>query len=126
MLPFVWGYARWKNPPAQPFHGWFPTSDARWLDADSYLDVEGLLDDVIVRGGENISPGEIEDALRGHPSVADAVVCRDGPGDEVGLCAHVRSRLRSTKNPEIWFFRAELPYSETGKLLRRVLKAELA
>ena len=123
--------------------GWFPTNDSGWLDADGYLYVEGRLDDVIVRGGENISPGEIEDVLRGHPSVADvavlglpcdtwgekvaaAVVCRDGPGDEVALYAHVRARLRSTKTPEAWFFRAELPYSETGKLLRRALKAELA
>ena len=123
--------------------GWFPTNDSGWLDADGYLYVEGRLDDVIVRGGENISPGEIEDVLRGHPSVADvavlgqpcdtwgekvaaAVVCRDGSGDEVALCAHVRARLRSTKTPEAWFFRAELPYSETGKLLRRALKAELA
>ena len=56
--------------------------------------------------------------------VAAAVVCGDGPGDEVALCAHVRARLRSTKTPEAWFFRAELPYSETGKLLRRIMGGE--
>ncbi|WP_370516068.1 class I adenylate-forming enzyme family protein [Novosphingobium sp. Gsoil 351] len=123
--------------------GWFPTNDAGWIDEDGYLYVEGRLDDVIVRGGENISPGEIEDVLRAHPDVADvavlglpcdrwgekivaAVVCR-GDGIEADvLAAHVRARLRSTKTPEAWFFRAELPYNETGKLLRRVLKAELA
>ena len=121
--------------------GWFPTNDAGWLDEDGYLYVEGRLDDVIVRGGENISPGEIEDVLRTHPAVEDvavlglpsdvwgekvvaAVVCR-GEIDEAMLAAHVKAKLRSTKTPEAWFFRTELPYNETGKLLRRVLKAEL-
>lgn len=122
--------------------GWFATNDAGWLDEDGYLFVEGRLDDVIVRGGENISPGEIEDVLRQHPLVSDVavfglpdnewgekvaccVVC-DGelPGTE-DLAEWVKSRLRSTKTPESWEFRAELPYNETGKLLRRVLKAEL-
>ena len=44
------------------------------MDDDGYLFVEGRLDDVIVRGGENISPGEIEDVLRSHPQVADVAV----------------------------------------------------
>jgi acyl-CoA synthetase (AMP-forming)/AMP-acid ligase II len=122
--------------------GWFATKDAGWLDKDGYLFVEGRLDDVIVRGGENISPGEIEDVLRGHPAVADVAVL-GLPDDEWGervaavvvarqetpsageLTTWLRARLRSTKTPETWVFRAELPYNETGKLLRRVLKAEL-
>ena len=54
--------------------GWFPTSDAGSLDADGYLYLEGRLDDVIVRGAENMSPGEIEDVLVAHPAVADAGV----------------------------------------------------
>ena len=41
--------------------GWFPTNDGGWLDEDGFLFIDGRLDDVIVRGGENISPGEIED-----------------------------------------------------------------
>jgi fatty-acyl-CoA synthase len=123
--------------------GWFATNDAGWLDAGGYLFVEGRLDDVIVRGGENISPGEIEDVLRGHPQVADVavlglpsvqwgekvaavIVARAGPRDVDALAAHVKAALRSTKTPESWYFRDELPYNETGKLLRRVLKAELA
>lgn len=123
--------------------GWFATNDAGWLDADGYLFVEGRLDDVIVRGGENISPGEIEDVLRSHPQVADVavlglpsvqwgekvaavIVAREGPRDVDALAAHVKALLRSTKTPESWYFRDELPYNETGKLLRRVLKAELA
>jgi fatty-acyl-CoA synthase len=123
--------------------GWFATNDGGWLDADGYLFVEGRLDDVIVRGGENISPGEIEDVLREHADVADVavlglpcvqwgekvaavVVARSDTPDVAALAAHVKARLRSTKTPESWYFRDELPYNETGKLLRRVLKAELA
>ncbi len=123
--------------------GWFATNDGGWLDADGYLFVEGRLDDVIVRGGENISPGEIEDVLRMRPEIADVavlglpcsqwgekvaavIVCHEGTADCDALAAYVRGQLRSTKTPEVWFLRDELPYNETGKLLRRVLKAELS
>jgi fatty-acyl-CoA synthase len=121
--------------------GWFGTNDGGWMDEAGYLFVEGRLDDVIVRGGENVSPGEIEDVLRGHPDVADVavlglpcvqwgekvaavIVSRSGEPDTEALAALVRGQLRSTKTPEAWFVRDELPYNETGKLLRRVLKAE--
>jgi len=123
--------------------GWFATNDAGWLDEGGYLFVEGRLDDVIVRGGENISPGEIEDVLRGFDDIADCavlgipcvqwgekvvavIVSRSGAPDTDAMAATVRARLRSTKTPEQWFVRDELPYNETGKLLRRILKAELA
>lgn len=122
--------------------GWFATSDAGQFDADGYLYVEGRLDDVIVRGGENISPGEIEDVLRAHSAVSDVavlgvpdeqwgeriaavLVCRGDRPEVAELSEWVRSRLRSTKTPETWDFRDELPYNDTGKLLRRVLKGEL-
>ncbi|MDB5869870.1 MAG: long-chain fatty acid--CoA ligase [Polaromonas sp.] len=121
--------------------GWFPTQDAGWLDDAGYLYVEGRLDDVIVRGGENISPSEIEDALREHPAVRDVAVL-GLPDDEWGeaiaavvvassgvsadeLKALVKARLRSTRVPQDIVFRDALPYNETGKLLRRVLKSEL-
>ncbi|WP_088183494.1 class I adenylate-forming enzyme family protein [Sphingobium sp. Z007] len=123
--------------------GWFATNDAGWLDDAGYLYVEGRLDDVIVRGGENISPGEIEDVLRQHPGVADvavlglpddqwgervaAVIVPHDPAPTVQQLADwVKAQLRSTKTPESWEFRAELPYNDTGKLLRRVLKAQLS
>ncbi|MEJ0064467.1 MAG: fatty acid--CoA ligase family protein [Caulobacteraceae bacterium] len=122
--------------------GWFATNDGGWMDEDGYLYVEGRLDDVIVRGGENISPGEIEDVLREHPQVADvavlglpdnewgervaaAVVAKDGQPSADELSAWVKARLRSTKTPEVWEFRDALPYNETGKLLRRQLKVEM-
>ncbi|HEX7884634.1 MAG TPA: AMP-binding protein [Phenylobacterium sp.] len=123
--------------------GWFATNDGGWLDDEGYLFVEGRLDDVIVRGGENMSPGEIEDVLREHPQVADvavlgvpddhwgetvaaAIVARGAPPSVDELAAWVKARLRSTKTPEVWAFRDALPYNDTGKLLRRQLKAEMS
>jgi fatty-acyl-CoA synthase len=123
--------------------GWLATNDGGWIDSGGYLFVEGRLDDVIVRGGENLSPGEIEDVLLQHSCVADAAVIGipdDQWGEAVaavvvlaeGLTAEedelrvwVAERLRSTRAPVRIEFRTELPYSETGKLMRRILKAEL-
>ncbi len=123
--------------------GWFATRDGGHLDADGYLFVHGRLDDVIVRGGENLSPGEIEEVLIAHPAVeaaavvgipdtewgervVAAVVVSDGrQADEDELRDFVRGSLRSTKTPERIDIRAELPFNETGKLLRRVLRDEL-
>jgi acyl-CoA synthetase (AMP-forming)/AMP-acid ligase II len=124
--------------------GWFPTNDAGFLDSDGFLYLDGRLDDVIVRGGENLSPGEIEDCLCEHPAVREAaavgvpdpewgesvaaVVVLE-PGADVAaeaLQQWTRERLRSAKSPSIIAFRAELPYNETGKLLRRVLRDELS
>ncbi len=124
--------------------GWFRTRDAGWFDGDGFLYVDGRLDDLIVRGGENISPGEVEEVLLAHGAVADAAVIGipDAewgeavaavvvlhPGQAAGeaeLQDWVRERLRSTKMPAVIDFRDELPYSPTGKLLRRVLRDELA
>ncbi len=123
--------------------GWFPTNDGGHLDEGGFLHVEGRLDDVIIRGGENLSPAEIEDALVAHDAVAEAAVV-GAPDDEWGECPvafvvlaegasatepelqdWVVERLRSARRPARIHMRAELPYSETGKLLRRVLKSEL-
>jgi acyl-CoA synthetase (AMP-forming)/AMP-acid ligase II len=124
--------------------GWFRTRDGGHLDDAGFLYVHGRLDDVIVRGGENLSPGEIESVLLEHDAVAEAAVVGI-PDTEWGekvvaavtlaegravteedLCAFVRTRLRSTKTPDRIDIRDELPFNETGKLLRRVLREELA
>ena len=123
--------------------GWFATQDRGWLDTDGYLFLEGRADDVIVRGGENISPGEIEETLLAHAAVLDAVVVAV-PSEQWGeavaaavvlrpgaqataetLQAWVRERLRSSRVPERLVFRSELPYNEMGKILRRVVRREL-
>jgi acyl-CoA synthetase (AMP-forming)/AMP-acid ligase II len=120
--------------------GWFPTNDGGMIDDDGYLFVTGRLDDVIVRGGENLSPGEIEEVLLSHRYVEDVAVV-GVPSSEWGetiaafvvvspavdvsvdeLKSYVRERLRSNRVPEFVYFRGELPYSETGKLLRRELR----
>lgn len=121
--------------------GWFPTRDAGFLDRDGYLFLSGRADDVIIRGGENISPAEIEDVLLTHDAVADAaavavpstewgetvgavVVLKPGHTADVHELQYlVKSRLRSSRVPEVIRFEDELPYNETGKLLRRQLKA---
>jgi acyl-CoA synthetase (AMP-forming)/AMP-acid ligase II len=123
--------------------GWFPTRDGGLVDEDGYLYLIGRLDEVIVRGGENISPAQIEDALVAHPSVADAcvvglpdtewgekpvavvVVAEGSSASEAELQDWVRSRLRSSKTPERIEFRDALPYNDLGKMLRRIVKAEL-
>ncbi len=123
--------------------GWFPTRDAGFLDEDGYLFLEGRIDDVIVRGGENLSPGEIEEVLLAHDAVADCavvgipdeewgeavaamIVLRAGrPATADELQCWVRGRLRSSRMPQRIEFRDELPYNETGKLLRRRVKADL-
>jgi acyl-CoA synthetase (AMP-forming)/AMP-acid ligase II len=124
--------------------GWFPTRDRGWVDAGGYLFVEGRADDTIIRGGENIAPAEIEDALLAHPAVAEAavvglpdeewgqrlaaaVVLRAGEAVEADeLRTWVRDRLRSSKTPELIAFREELPHTPTGKLIRRAVLADLA
>jgi acyl-CoA synthetase (AMP-forming)/AMP-acid ligase II len=123
--------------------GWFPTKDLGFLDDDGFLFLEGRIDDVIVRGGENLSPAEIEDTLIAHPAVAEVAVVGVPdqewgetvaaavvlvPGKEVTsdeLKQWVRDRLRSTRAPTLVQFRDEMPYNETGKLLRRVIREEL-
>jgi acyl-CoA synthetase (AMP-forming)/AMP-acid ligase II len=119
--------------------GWFPTRDSGRLDADGYLFIEGRADDTIIRGGENIAPAEIEDVLLAHPRISEAAVIGVpdpewgqrlvavvvGDGDAEEIRQWVRQRLRSSKTPDTIIFRPELPKTETGKLLRRVLQAEL-
>lgn len=131
----------YKEKSALTEDGWFPTRDAGYLDNEGYLFLSGRADDVIVRGGENISPGEIEDVLLTHPAIADACACGTeshewgeavgvvlvtsgdtlAPSDEE-LCDLVRARLRSSRVPERILFVEELPYNEMGKLLRRKVK----
>ena len=126
--------------------GWFPTRDRGYLDADGYLFLDGRADDVIVRGGENLSPGEIEDVLLAHPAVAEVIVfgvpdpewgevplaaivpsapVTDDTALEAELRTFVRARLRSAKTPARVHVRDTLPHTDTGKPLRRLLRQEL-
>ena len=123
--------------------GWSPTRDGGFIDADGYLFIQGRNDDVIIRGGENMSPGEIEDVAISHPNVRNAaaigVPCRewgekvvlvvvpDGESpDPAELDSLIRERLRSSRVPAHVEVVDELPHNETGKLLRRVLREQFA
>ena len=123
--------------------GWFATRDAGYLDEEGYLFLDGRLDDIIVRGGENVSPGEIEDVLLEHPAVREAAVvglpdpewgeqvvavvvpAAGETADAAALQRWVRDRLRSSRTPARVDFASALPYTETGKLLRRKLREQL-
>lgn len=122
--------------------GWFCTRDRGWLDADGYLFLDGREDDVIVRGGENISPGEIEAVVRQLPGIEDvavvgvpdvewgeavaaAIVAGDDAPDVDAIRAHVRDRLRSSRVPQTIRFVDALPHNELGKLLRRDVREVL-
>jgi acyl-CoA synthetase (AMP-forming)/AMP-acid ligase II len=123
--------------------GWFPTRDRGWIDDAGYLFIEGRSDDTIIRGGENIAPAEIEEVLLAHPEIdqvavvgvpddewgqriAAVIVLEDGSLLDAGqVRAFARSALRGSKTPDVVEFAAELPYTETGKLLRRVVLAGL-
>lgn len=124
--------------------GWFQTQDGGWFDDDGFLYVTGRLDDVIVRGGENLSPGEIEDVLLQHHAVSEACVV-GVPDTEWGeavaavvvlhagaaatadeLSDWVVSHLRSSRRPSRVVFQSELPQNDTGKVLRRVIRDALS
>lgn len=124
--------------------GWLRTADRGVLDADGCLTVLGRADDVIVSGGENVTPEEVEDVLLGHPAVADAgvagvadpewghVVCAwivPRPGAEPTL-AELRdgcsARLARHKLPRRLVLVSSLPRTPSGKLKRRLLAGSLA
>jgi long-chain acyl-CoA synthetase len=124
--------------------GWLHTGDLGFVDGDGYLFVVGRADDMIIRGGENISPTEIEDALLQHPGVGAAAVVGlpDAewgervaalvvPANSAGelaideLHAFARERLGSLKAPEVLEVGDELPTTATGKVIHRAVRAEL-
>ena len=122
--------------------GWFPTRDEGHLDDDGYLFVHGRLDDVIVRGGENLSPGVIEDALRSHPAVSDAavvglpdnrwgeqvaaaVVLRS-PEKDSAILAYCREHLADFKCPKKIYIVDQIPRTATGKIQRGAVAASFA
>lgn len=116
--------------------GWFRTGDQGVIDADGYLRLTGRLKEIINRGGEKISPREVDEVLLDHPdveqvvtfalphaklgeAVAAAIVLRDGAdGDEYALRQFAGERLAAFKVPEKILFLEEIPKGATGKLQR--------
>jgi acyl-CoA synthetase (AMP-forming)/AMP-acid ligase II len=121
--------------------GWYRTGDMGYKDEEGYIYLTGRGDDVIVRGGENIGPDEVESVLYSHPKVEEAAVIgvkdiewgqevraivRLKPGEtatEQEIIDFCRPRLAGFKRPtSIIFVKEELPKTSTGKVLRRVLR----
>ena len=119
--------------------GWFRTGDLGSVDGDGYLTLVGRLKEMILRGGENIAPAEVEDVLRAHPAVVDAAcfgvpdgkygelvgaaVSLNADADADALTAHCLDRLAAFKVPNVIHILDEVPRTATGKLQRRRIAA---
>jgi fatty-acyl-CoA synthase len=120
--------------------GWYHTGDLASMDSHGYLRIEGRLKDMIIRGGENIYPREIEDVLFAHPAVAEvavvglpdshwgetvAAVLRLNPGAEVtdaDLHAYCRTHLAAYKTPVRWEYVDSFPLTGSGKIQKFKLR----
>jgi acyl-CoA synthetase (AMP-forming)/AMP-acid ligase II len=124
--------------------GWLPTRDMGWIDGDGYIFLAGRKDDMIIRGGENIAPAEVEAVIYSHPGVDEAAVIGipdvewgqrvaavivPRPGVTVTaeeIVEFCRQRLASFKKPEVIRFADVLPKNQMGKVLKKDLRAQLA
>lgn len=125
--------------------GFFRSGDLGFVDADGYITVSGRKKDLIIRGGENIGPKEIEDILHRHPAIVEAAVVAM-PHERLGetVCAYValrpgakiqladvtafleEAKLARQKFPERLVVVEELPHTASGKVLKHVLRARVA
>jgi acyl-CoA synthetase (AMP-forming)/AMP-acid ligase II len=124
-------------------NGWFRTGDQGFLDEDCYLHLTGRIKDIIIRGGENIAPHEVDEILLRHPAVAAAVTfgcAHPTLGEEVAaavvlheahgatesaLIKHCREYLAEYKCPKKIYLVKSVPTTATGKIRRRVVAAAL-
>ncbi len=122
--------------------GWFRTGDQGYLDGDGYLMLVGRIKELINRGGEKISPREVDEALLTHPAVAEAVcfgvpdrvygegvaaaVVLTSEATEAELIAHCRASLADFKCPNVIYIVEAIPRTATGKIQRRNVAAEIA
>ncbi|QIG54338.1 fatty acid--CoA ligase [Altererythrobacter sp. BO-6] len=135
----------WNNPEATAAtidaEGWLRTGDAGYLDEDGYLYIHDRVKDMIISGGENVYPAEVENAIYAHPKVADVavigvpdekwgeavkacVVVKEGESlSEAEVIAHARQHIAGYKCPKSVDFIAALPRNPSGKILRRELRA---
>jgi 2-furoate---CoA ligase len=136
------GYWNRPDADAKAIHdGWYHTGDTGHLDDDGDLWIDGRVDDMIVSGGENIHPLEVEDVLARYPGVAEvavigapderwghrvvAVIVGDASPEELDRHC-LGSPLARFKRPREYRFVGSLPKSPSGKILRRVIRDELA
>ncbi len=119
--------------------GWLHTGDLGTVDENGYLKITGRLKDMIIRGGENIYPREIEEMLEEHPAVKETavvgvphpvkgqvikayIILEDGcAADKLELFRFLKDRLALYKIPEVFVYKTELPRGASGKILKRML-----
>jgi acyl-CoA synthetase (AMP-forming)/AMP-acid ligase II len=122
--------------------GWFRTGDQGFLDAEGYLSLTGRIKELINRGGEKISPLEIDGILLKHPAVAEAVcfavpdekygevvhaaVVLKGDADQEAIRAYCREQMADFKVPDVVYIADTLPRTATGKIQRRHMVAAFA
>jgi acyl-CoA synthetase (AMP-forming)/AMP-acid ligase II len=139
------GYENNAEANARAFvNGWFRTGDQGFLDSDCYLHLTGRIKDIIIRGGENIAPHEVDEVLLRHPGVAAAVTfgcVHPTLGEEVAaavvlhephsatesaLIKHCREHLAEYKCPTKIYLVESIPTTATGKIRRRAVARVLA
>ena len=133
----------WRRPDATAdalFAGWLRTGDAGYRCARGYFYVHDRIKDMIVSGGENVYPAEVENAILGCPGVGDvavigvpddrwgeavkAIIVPDGDApDPAAIAAWARARIAAYKVPKSYDFATSLPRNASGKILRRELRA---
>ena len=122
---------------------WFRTGDQGVLDADNYLHLTGRIKDLIIRGGENVAPREVDEVLLAHAAVAEAVTFgmphptlgeevaaavvlhEPGAAHESDLLKHCRERLAEYKCPKKVFIVQSIPLTSTGKVRRKQVASSL-
>ncbi|MEM1052906.1 MAG: long-chain-fatty-acid--CoA ligase [Pseudomonadota bacterium] len=135
----------WKLPEATTktidHDGWLHTGDAGFMDEDGYIYIQDRIKDMIISGGENVYPAEVESAIYGHPAIAEVAVigvpsqqwgeevkacCVPKPGMEIDpleVIAYTRERIAAFKAPKSVDVIHEMPRNASGKILRRQLRA---
>ena len=103
--------------------GWLRTGDQATIDANGYVRITGRIKDIIIRGGENISPKEVEDLLRDHPAVADVsvyAVASEFFGEEVGTSIRVKPGARAQPDDIVRFCKERISHYKVPKYVRFV------
>jgi fatty-acyl-CoA synthase len=138
------GYSNLPDKTAEAMiDGWYASGDGGFLDEDGYLHLTDRIKDLIVSGGENVYPAEVEEALRQHPAVLDAAVVAvadDRWGEMVAAAVELRpevtvtaaelqqfarGRIAAFKCPKLIHFVPQLPRTVSGKVQRAEVRRQL-